>query len=224
MIALLEKSRQTTGLEVSYIELQNVGITLVGLDSKNLCCILFHDEEDGEDFGRLLASQILLAFVDTYMLLDKGLTTTGAMHNLSDFLDFHLMIGCVIRDSVGPVLEELQRNRAVVLALLVTDDATDGDSTITYSTGEVDRFGVLANLKPLISAATDVMSHQRESMKSLWLESSPSRASRLFVRRIDNATLVVQFSKRFEQTVYISELERAAHLLKKVVTLGEMLS
>jgi len=95
---------------------------------------------------------------------------------------------------------------------------------IFVNSGEVDRFGVLANLKPLISAATDVMSHQRESMKSLWLESSPSRASRLFVRRIDNATLVVQFSKRFEQTVYISELERAAHLLKKVVTLGEMLS
>ena len=67
MVALQEMSKQATGLKVSYMELKNVGVVLVSLENKKLNCVLFQDREDGEDFGRLIASRILTAFADRYV-------------------------------------------------------------------------------------------------------------------------------------------------------------
>jgi len=220
LVAMLEKAKQTTGLQLTYMEFATTGVTIVGNETRTLFCVLFHDKADGEVFGKLLATEILSAFLHSYQ---NDLTRSVGV-NLSSFQDFQFKLGAAIRDTGRPVLEQLKRNRAVVLALLVKEDPRAGDSSIQYATGEVDQFGVLANLKPLMSAATDLMAIRQDAARSIWLESTPTRASRLLVHRVVvGMFLVVQFSKRFDHAHYAQDVTRATRLLEKVCILGEMM-
>ena len=64
LTAMLEFCANTTGGSLFYIELAAVSVSLVRDDTSRLFCALFHDRADGSAFGRLVASQILAAFVD----------------------------------------------------------------------------------------------------------------------------------------------------------------
>ncbi len=223
IVAMIEKSKQTVGLQLSYIELSSIAVTIVG---GSVLCVIVHDRADGEEFGRLLAGETLAAFMASHareLAAGKG----GAVAH-SSFQDFQFRLGQVIRDTARPVLEQLKRNRAVVLALLVREDtghARAGDSSIVHATGEVDQFGVLANLKPLTSAASDVMALRSDAVQSVWLESSPTRASRLLVHRVAPSTfLIVQFSKRFDFAHYREDVARATRLLEKVSVHADMVT
>jgi hypothetical protein len=63
---MMELSIRTTGLPVSYIELANVAVTMVKDETVQVCCALFHDCSDGPAFGKLVATQILFAFLEEY--------------------------------------------------------------------------------------------------------------------------------------------------------------
>jgi hypothetical protein len=66
LTAMLEFSLVTAGMPVSYIELSGLGVTIVGSEATKVFCALFQDREDGADFGKLLATEILNAFQDEY--------------------------------------------------------------------------------------------------------------------------------------------------------------
>lgn len=139
MVAVVEMAKQTTGLNVAYIEMDKVGVVLVSLEAKRVNCILFQDPQDGEDFGRMIASRVLCAFAERYASAVMGpcspsgkgkcfslrcLVTfvmsgfdNGA--NLSGYDEFHALIGPVIRESIKPVMDELQQHRAIHLVLFV---------------------------------------------------------------------------------------------------------
>lgn len=64
-------------------------------------CALFHDRQDGAKFGKILATEILAAFVEEYA------TDLGALgHNLKDFHGFNFKIIEIIRDCVRPILAQ----------------------------------------------------------------------------------------------------------------------
>mmetsp|Transcript_11893 Transcript_11893/g.22034 ORF Transcript_11893/g.22034 Transcript_11893/m.22034 type:complete len:258 (-) Transcript_11893:424-1197(-) len=220
VVAMLEKSKQTTGQQLAYMEFTSIAVTVAGNANKTVFCVLIHDISGGEEMGKLLANEILTTFLEDYQqdfVKNMGL-------NSSAFQDFQFKLGTIVKDTGRPILDDLKRNRAVVLALLVKEDQRAGDSSISYATGEVDQFGVLANLKPLMSAATDILSIQQDTCCSVWLESSPTRASRLLIHRIVVDTyLVVQFSKRFDHSHYSGDVAKAIRLLEKVCILGEII-
>ena len=64
LTAIMEWAVRTTGMPVTYIELSNVAVTIVKDETAGICCALFHDRSDGPAFGKLVASQILYAFLD----------------------------------------------------------------------------------------------------------------------------------------------------------------
>ena len=219
-MAMLEKSKQTTGLQLSYMEFSTLAVSIIGNEVKSVFCVTFYDISDGEEFGSLMASEVLKTFLNMYQ---SELTKSGGL-NPNLFQDFQFNLGGIIRDASKPVLDDLSRNRAVAKVLLVKEDPRVGDSAIIHATGEVDQFGVLANLKPLASTATDIMALRHDTATTVWLESSPSRASRVLVRRIVKGTyLVAQFSKRFDFSHYCNELDKATRLLEKVCTMSEMM-
>jgi len=220
LVAMLEKAKQTTALNLSYMEFAGrIAISIVGNSSRSVFCVLFHDREDGEEFGGLLATEILSAFLANYQ---NDLKSIGLNQNA--FQDFQFQLGAIIRDTGRPVLDNLNRNRAVVQALLVKEDPRVGDSSIAYATGEVDQFGVIANLKPLLSCALDCMSINQDSANSIWLESTPTRASRILIHKIGFGTcLVVQFSMRFQPQQYQQDVQRAVSLLSKVSLISSLI-
>ncbi|CAN0481055.1 unnamed protein product, partial [Ectocarpus sp. 8 AP-2014] len=58
LTAMVEFSKVAAGMQVAYVELTGVGVTLVGNEATNTFCALFHDREDGATFGRLIASEV----------------------------------------------------------------------------------------------------------------------------------------------------------------------
>lgn len=214
MIAMLEFSTQTTGLRLSYLELNNVGITIVGCDSAKLFCVVIHDRADGEDFGKLISSEILMDFLETF---PPEKFPAGGGHNLNIFRDFHFKIAGVVRQTPQPILEQLNSCPAISLALIVEAD------TVTHATGSVDELGVTANLQALLGISKEVLSRHGDSVESITLEAAPTRSSRLIIRKIRNATLIVQTSRRYKISTYKSTLERAVALLYRVSLLNEQI-
>ena len=66
LTAMTEFATQTTAMRPSYIEMSRMAVTLVWDDVARVACALVHDRTDTALFGRLLASEILLAFVEEY--------------------------------------------------------------------------------------------------------------------------------------------------------------
>ena len=63
---MMELAIRTTSLPATYIELANVAVTIVRDETVQVCCALFHDRSDGPTFGKLVATQILFAFLEEY--------------------------------------------------------------------------------------------------------------------------------------------------------------
>ena len=87
LTAMMEWAVRTTGMPVTYIELSNVAVTIVKDETAGICCALFHDRSDGPSFGKLVASQILYAFLEEYSGEVMGLGP-----NLKDFHGFHAKV------------------------------------------------------------------------------------------------------------------------------------
>lgn len=68
---MVEFSTLAAGMQVAYVEMTNVSVTLVGNESAKVFCALFHDRQDGATFGRLIASEVSLGFscVAAYQVL-----------------------------------------------------------------------------------------------------------------------------------------------------------
>ncbi|CAN0356967.1 unnamed protein product, partial [Discosporangium mesarthrocarpum] len=101
LTAMLEFSVLTAGMQVSYVELTNVAVTLVANEKNKIFCALFHDREDGATFGRLIASELLNAFSEEY---SQDLSAGAANLNFKDFRAFHHQIYGIVRKAVQPVL------------------------------------------------------------------------------------------------------------------------
>lgn len=59
LTAMVEFSKLSAGMQVSYVEMTNVAVTLVGNEATKVYVALFHDREDGATFGRLIASEVM---------------------------------------------------------------------------------------------------------------------------------------------------------------------
>lgn len=62
---MMEYSRVAAGMQVAYVEMTNVSVTLVGNESTKVFCALFHDRQDGATFGRLIASEVRSSYART---------------------------------------------------------------------------------------------------------------------------------------------------------------
>ncbi len=62
---MVQFSELTVGMRMCYMELEEVGLSVVGGHSTPYC-VVFHDLEDGADLGKLLANQILVSFCDSF--------------------------------------------------------------------------------------------------------------------------------------------------------------
>ncbi|KAL0488226.1 adenylosuccinate synthetase [Acrasis kona] len=80
IVTQVKKAKNDLSQTISYIEMQNSAVTIVDDASSNLLCICFHDVEDGWQFGKLLATQILLKFIQEAQR--KSASNVLGHHNL----------------------------------------------------------------------------------------------------------------------------------------------
>ena len=192
LTAIAEFSKNVAGMPVSYIQLKGVAVTIVA--TFDISCAIFHSADDGPEFGKLIATQILSTFFSTYSKDLKNNIGT----NLKDFEDFQFKIPETIRSAIAPTLGKLQDSRGIQLAVLVTSD-----SQVTYTTKDIDQIGFKANLQALKSVANDMMAAAGDTMNQIWLDPTPK--IRILVQRMSNeqGTLVVKCTNNKNNVEFI---------------------
>jgi hypothetical protein len=197
--ALCDFSAAAVGLPVAHIRLDLVAITVVdspspagtadGEDSR-LRCAVFHDPSDGELFGRLVASDLLHAFMDAYAAPLAALTS----HNPDLFKSFSARVRPALADLITPFMTVLERDVDVHAALLFRHSRAPGvlghaPDEVWYAGAAAGPSAAAANLPPdlhaLVQVADDFLVVAGDTMASVRL------GDRVHIRRIRRATLVV---------------------------------
>jgi hypothetical protein len=115
--AIMEFATQTTSMNVSYIELTNVSITIVVNEATNIFCALFFDRYDGPIFGKMLCKAILEAFVQDYAYSSEMAHFGG--RNLKDFHSFQHKIQSIILMTTKQALIRLELHIFVEKSFIV---------------------------------------------------------------------------------------------------------
>jgi len=199
LTAMTEFSDKCTGMKPTLIEMSSLAVTLVHDEGVKLLCALVHDRNDSAAFGRLIASEILTAFIDEY---STELRPSGK-RDLKDFNGFDGKINGIVRDSVRPVLQKLQARDGVLQALLVTEE-----HLVTAGGGDVDQFAVLANIQALLPYADHVLDFAMDGLNHLFFDDA-RQESRTFLWRVDRCVLVVCLSTTLGTNVYHDAIDHA---------------
>jgi len=207
---MLEFSRQSTGMVASYLEFDQVAISIVDDTKAKLICTLVHDIEDGADFGKIIATQILRAFLE--MFSDVNFSVSAM--NVTSFIIFNNKLLDAIGSSVKNILSELQSNRAVKNALVIYDNGKKIETPIQE---EEDQFALIANLQNMISSSKDIMAAKKKEIpKVLTLEMTTYI---VFVHRVVNSSLVSICRKAKAPSLYMPSILQSLELLEKVFKL-----
>lgn len=98
---MIEFSAKSAGIPVVHIELAHVAVSIVTHAGTGIVCALFYDRGDGAAFGKLVATEVLRAFVGEY-----GRDVRSVGHNLREFLGFQYRIADVVGATARPLLSQ----------------------------------------------------------------------------------------------------------------------
>lgn len=156
LTAMTEFATQTTAMHPTYIEMSSMAITMVRDEVARVSCALVHDRNDTASFGRLIACEILLAFVEEYS--GDGAPLGGRAQHLKDFHGFGAMIGPVVKQSVRSVLHRLGSDGRVLHTALISEDNVDQSGG-----AEIDQLSLLAASKYLFMSADRILDYERDA-------------------------------------------------------------
>jgi len=179
------------------------------VSNQKIFCAIFVDVTDGMDFAKLLAREILDAFAQMYSSELDGKVSSPDL-----FTGFNGKIAEVISNSVRPVLDALQDQRGIKMALLVSGES------LKHATSEVDKLSVLANHSALLNVAAEIMNVENDLPLSLSLK---TKATTLFLQRIERSSLVVIYKNNIDEQMCLQAIEKSARLLKSVLILNNNL-
>lgn len=212
LIGMTEFCIQRTGMNVSYIELTNIGIAITQNPTARIIVVV--DSQDGANFAKLIANEALSLFTArfTHELENHVLTS-------NTFLGFSTDIGDVIYNSVRPVLDHLALQRGIILALL----ATAQDNVLIHSTLDVDKIAALANHARILDSATEVLSgsgiYDQNTVTSM-----KNRKTTLTIYRIERYSLTVVTKNRAQQSECKRYIDEALYLIRKLLVVANNVS
>jgi len=225
IIAMQKFSSAKTGLPVAWIELgqgatprdpkTDKGVALAIIRATSfVTCALCVDRKDGQYFAQLIAQQLLAGFL-------KMFHNTLEERMISDrdvFKPFNSKIAEIIRNSVVPVLEKLQRERGIQTALLTTGDQVRSPHGL--ASHHIDAIGVLANHQALFGKATDIMSCQNDV--PLFMTIKGPRTT-VCLQRIRRSSLIVVYKNGVDADHITKVINKAAELLTQVLIVAASL-
>jgi len=108
LTALVEFSKKNVSLPVSYIELEKVAVAVSVSESTRIICAVFFDSEDGFYFGKLISTELLLAFSQVYT------ENIENVNSLDNFGEFSSKLPDILISCLGCVLNERFVDNAVL--------------------------------------------------------------------------------------------------------------
>eukprot|EP00954_Amorphochlora_amoebiformis_P029771 1393645-Amorphochlora_amoeboformis.AAC.3 len=122
---MLDFCEKKTGLPMSYVEMNKVGVAIAKDSRRKLICCLIIDKEDGREFGRLVA-QMMLDEVSSpvYAPIGHFLKMYPNPRHTDDFSGFNTKISEVIWGSIHPILDTLiEKHRGVQVSRVIITTA-----------------------------------------------------------------------------------------------------
>ena len=217
LTAMTEFAGQTTAMRPSYIEMSSMAVTMVRDDGAKVSCALVHDRQDTASFGRLVASEILLAFVEEYS--GDGAPLSARAQNLKDFRGFENMIPQVVQNSVGSVLSRVSASRHILHAALINEDA-NGALHINQAGGaEIDQLSLLASSKYLFMASDLILEYRRDKTRHMAFDDDGDE-TRTLLWRVQNCVLmicVIKTGDRARDAESFSRCTQAKSLIDQIL-------
>lgn len=192
---------------MSHIALAGLSITIVSEERTDLRCFLFHDAEDGYDFGRAVGARVIGLFCDTYSS-SPGFGSSAVI-STAPFAPFSARLLEIISGTDRDVLCELRSCPGVLNALLVFNE--DG-RTVSAAPVEGGEIGLVANLRSLLTFSDEITLSREDRTVAVRLEMSRHR---VFVRKLSQASLVVICSKSKDPALSNPRIRATAIILEK---------
>jgi len=209
-------AKQSLSMHPTYIEYDQVAVTVVldaDYERSSMVCALFHDVDDGPDFGRLIAKAILSGFLKEY----PEFSTVGRKPSIQNqkMTTFSNKLVDIISNAAQSILSQVKaKHKGLVSALLLFDE---GQNPVT--SGKLDdHVGAVANLQALISFSDGIMSARQDVAQSITLELFEKI---VFIHRLRNgrASLVCICKKSIKKSVHLQHIEETVSLLEKLFVL-----
>lgn len=207
---------------IAYMELTSIAITVVSQPPTSaqdqLRCVAFHDTDDGELYGRLVATELLHAFVDEHSerLASLSIANTEGVEDL--FKAFNSRVRFAMQGVVRPLMQQLNRERGVQRALLLRNARTGGafghaPRELWYSGGLDGEESIVADTHALMQAADDLLVRQENQAVLVDLGDC------LRVERLSLATLIVATAPPATIASCSDVIDEAASTLQKLFLL-----
>jgi len=196
-----EFAKQTTAMSVSYIEFDNVAISMVKSDKDSVYCILFHDIDDGAPLGNIIANQILRSFLDLHRGKLRGVT------NVAQFESFSAKLPDVIKGVFFIICTKLRSERGIHGVILLS---ADGEA-ITSGNWD-DELAIIANIQSLLSASQELMEQCNDRAILSSFEYLKSSVLALETRE---GTLLAFCRHSVKRSLLVASITDAAALLNK---------
>jgi len=222
--ATYEYSSQSVGFPVSYLETPSAALSITTDQRTGVLCAIIHSNEDTDEFGELIAKEILRTFLETYPQVDFS----KAITNKGQFSSFGPKIVDCIKRVPESILHNLSFINGIEACLLVYDDGTESISSGTLG----DNFSVIANFRALLRVAIQLMQEQKDDAPDFMLLEMGERL--VYVHRIKSmaslVTLCLKKKKKSSESEneanevaiehYYTSICRHQKLLNRVFMLG----
>ncbi len=206
-----EFSRQTTRMLVTYIEFNNLAISMVQSEKENLFCVLFHDVDDGAQLGKLVAEQILRSFVDLHRQ-----AVHESVKNVAVFASFQAKLADALKGVFFVICTKLRSVRGINGVMLLQ---LDGEP-ITSGAWD-DEFAIIANVQAMLSASHELMEIFDDNARLISFEYLKSSVLALETRQ---GTLLAFCRRSVKQSLLLERLHEAVMLLDKAANIVQGVS
>ncbi|GJD08124.1 hypothetical protein Gasu2_24310 [Galdieria sulphuraria] len=163
LTALVEFSKKNVSLPVSYIELDNLSVSVS--ESTRIICAVFFDSEDGSHFGKLVSTELLLAFSQVYT------ENVENVNHLNNFGDFSSKLPDILVSCLGCVLNELKATSFIDNAVLYHGD------NILANTFSEDSYYFVRFCTELVTTANGLVSNCNDKIQNITLETQYDQSS-----------------------------------------------
>jgi hypothetical protein len=220
--ALCNFSADALALPIAYMQLSTTAITVVSQPSTpsadHLRCVAFHDVDDGELYGRLIAEELVHAFMDEHSerLASLALANTEGVEDL--FKSFNSRVRFALQNVVQPLMLQLNRERGIHRVLLLRHART-GDAfahaprELWYSGGRDGEASIVADVQALMHGTDDLLFARRDQAAVVLIGDC------VRVERLSLATLVVATALPETTTSCGETIDAAAATLQRLFML-----
>eukprot|EP00484_Ammonia_sp_Unknown_P029124 CAMPEP_0197023886 /NCGR_PEP_ID=MMETSP1384-20130603/4527_1 /TAXON_ID=29189 /ORGANISM="Ammonia sp." /LENGTH=264 /DNA_ID=CAMNT_0042452181 /DNA_START=21 /DNA_END=815 /DNA_ORIENTATION=- len=216
--AMNKKCLNIVGSPCCYLEFDKLSLSIVTNTKYNISCLLLYSKICGEEFGKLIATELVESFCsENGDELQKLQKSDKVGEDEKHFKEFENKIAAAVKNSITPILEFLQSQKYINIAMLISADQ------LLPHNHRVDAISFVSEYRSLMFQTKQIMSLLSETDNEVMIHAHDSI---VMIRKIENSSLVVTINKNANNKKQIFLLidkycHIIGHILKLIASLGD---